>query len=120
MIRNRLTDAEWKNIEQLLPADFHERQDGRPPKDNRMMVDAMYYIIRTGCPWRDMPAEFGPWSSVYTRFRRWTQAGIWQQVIDKLSQKADHRKHMIDSTTIRAHQHAAGASSKKGGRKIRH
>jgi transposase len=76
------------------------------------MVEAMIFILKTGVPWRDLPTEFGPWESVYTRFSRWTKSGVWQKVLDELAKDHDPSTVMIDSTTIRAHQDAAGV---KGG-----
>ncbi|CUH10114.1 Transposase [Jannaschia seosinensis] len=79
------------------------------------MLDGVFWIARTGSPWRDLPEEFGKWSSVYRQFRRWTLAGLWETILEALNEAAgelDHppdRLHMIDSTVVRAHQHAAGA-----------
>ena len=72
----------------------------------------MLFILKTGIPWRDLPPEFGPWQSVYTRFSRWTSSGVWQRVLDELAKDHDASTVMIDSTSIRAHQDAAGV---KGG-----
>jgi transposase len=81
------------------------------------MVNALIWILRTGAPWRDLPSEYGPWQSVYTRFRRWEARGIWQRALEELAKDAtDNESLMIDSTAVRAHQHAAGA---RGGRKNR-
>jgi transposase len=80
------------------------------------------WIVRTGAPWRDLPERYGPWRTVASRFSRWVKAGVWQGVLEALQQQADAagqinwEKHSVDSTIIRAHQHAAGA---KGGNKIR-
>ncbi len=76
------------------------------------MLDAMIFVLKTGLPWRDLPKDFGPWQSVYTRFSRWTKSGVWQKVLDELAEDYDPSIVMIDSTTIRAHQDAAGV---KGG-----
>ena len=93
------------------------RKTGAPLRDNRVIVNALIRILRTGAPWRDLPSEYGPWQSVYTRFRRWEARGIWQRALEELAKDAtDNESLMIDSTTVRAHQHAAGA---RGGRKNR-
>ena len=85
--------------------------------DNRRIVNGFLWILRTGAPWRDLPSGFGPWQSVYTRFRRWKARGIMQQILDQLAQNdTDEESLMIEVSAIRAHQHAAGA---KGGRKNR-
>jgi transposase len=111
--RHALTAEQWAQIAPLLPPEVGRA--ARPAKSNRMMVEAMVWILRTGAPWRDLPKHFGPWKSVYTRFRRWTQQGIWTQVLEKLSEQQDRESYLIDATIVRAHQDATGA--KKGGRK---
>ena len=112
--RRELSDRQWELIAPLLPPE--RGRWARPAKDNRLMVNAILWILRTGAPWRDLPAEYGPWNSVYTRFSRWSKAGIWEKVLAVLSQDRDGEAYMLDSSVIRAHQHSAGA---KGGRKIR-
>jgi putative transposase len=76
------------------------------------MVEGMVWILRTGAPWRDLPKRFGPWQSVYTRFRRWTRQGIWARVLERLAEQQDGESYIIDATIVRAHQDATGA--KKG------
>lgn len=115
MVRKRLSDKLWKQIEPMLPG---KRGDpGRTAADNRLFVEAVLWIARTGSPWRDLPAEFGLWNSVYVRFARWSRAGVWQQVFAELSQDADLREIFLDSTLVRAHQHAAGAQKKPARRR---
>ena len=109
-IRMELTEAEWKSIEKILPPERGRR--GRPAKCNRTMVNAIIWIMRTGSPWRDLPECYGPWKSVYTRFSRWSSQGVWEKIFNAVSVSPDDEYHMIDSTFVRAHQHAAGA---KGG-----
>jgi transposase len=110
MVRKRLSDKQWKRIEQMLPG---KRGDpGRTAADNRRFVEAVLWIARTGSPWRDLPAQFGLWNSVYMRFARWSRAGVWQRVFAELSRDADLREVCLDSTIVRAHQHAAGAPKK--------
>lgn len=111
--RHALTAEQWAQIAPLLPPEVGRA--ARPAKPNRLMVEGMVWILRTGAPWRDLPRHFGPWKSVYTRFRRWTQQGIWAQVLEKLSEQQDRESYLIDATIVRAHQDATGA--KKGGRK---
>ena len=112
--RRELSDRQWDLIAPLLPPE--RGRWARPAKDNRLMVNGILWILRTGAPWRDLPSEYGPWNSVYTRFSRWSKAGIWEKVLEVLSQDRDGEAYMLDSSVIRAHQHSAGA---KGGRKIR-
>lgn len=108
--RHALGDEQWAEIAPLLPPEVG--RVARPSKSNRRMVDAMVWILKTGSPWRDLPRHFGPWQSVYTRFRRWTQQGVWARVLDKLSEQQDGESYLIDATIVRAHQDATGA--KKG------
>ena len=91
---------------------------GRPNKAHRLVVNGILWKLRTGAPWRDLPERYGPWESVYTRFRRWRLAGVWDRVLAAVQTQADAegkldwRVQYMDGTVIRAHQHAAGA---KGG-----
>ena len=79
------------------------------------MINGMLWILRTGAPWRDLPARYGPWRSVASRFYRWQKAGVWEKVLEQLQEQAhregdlDWDKHAVDGTVVRAHQHAAGA-----------
>jgi transposase len=94
----------------MLPAERGRR--GRPAKPNRVMLNAILWILRTGSPCRDLPRRFGPWNSVYTRFRRWVQQGVWNKVFQELSKEVDAESFMIDGTIVRAHQDATGAEKK--------
>jgi len=114
LIRRELTSAQWRRIEQLVPG--KEGDKGRHGEDNRLFVDAVLWIARSGAPWRDLPGEFGNWNSVFQRFRRWAKKGVWQRVFRALIEYPDFEYLIIDSTIVRAHQHAAGA---KGGAKMR-
>jgi len=109
MARIFVSDEMWEKIKPLLPPERGRKC--RPSKDNRLIFTAMAWKIRTGAPWRDVPEEFGPWETVYTRFYRWSRSGLFDTIFD-LVKEADTEWIMIDSTTVRAHQHAAGA---KGG-----
>jgi transposase len=84
---------------------------GVTAKDNRLFIDAVLWIAKTGAPWRDLPARFGNWYNVWKRLSRWTQKGVWQRVFAAL-QDPDLEWLILDSTVIRAHQHAAGALKK--------
>jgi transposase len=117
MERHELSEEQWERLAPLLPP---QRRDGRgrPAKDHRLIVNAILWRLATGVPWRDLPARYGSWRTVYSRFRRWQQAGVWERVLAALQAEADAagaldwRLHFLDGTTVRAHQHAAGA--KKG------
>ena len=112
LARDLMSDEEWA---------FHERfistvraPNGRKPKNHRLVLDGIFWIARTGSPWRDLPEEFGKWSSVYRQFRRWTLAGLWEGILEALNESGlvPDALQMIDSTVVRAHHQAAGA---KGG-----
>jgi transposase len=115
MARHALTDREWLRLAPLLPP---KSRKGRPPKDHRLILDALLWLARTGAPWRDLPERFGPWRTVATRFHRWTRSGLWERILSALRRIADARGridwdvHMVDGTSVRAHRHAAGG---KGG-----
>lgn len=108
--RYALRDDQWKRIEGLLPG--REETVGVTAKDNRLFVEAVLYRYRAGIPWRDLPERFGPWKAVHTRFTRWCENGVWEDVFKHLAADADNEYAMIDSTIVRAHQHAAGARKK--------
>lgn len=112
LARDLISDEEWA---------FHQRfiltaraRNGRKPLNRRLVLYGIFRIARMGPPWRDLPEEFGTWSSVYRRFRRWILAGLWEQIMNALNESGLVRcaLQMIDSTVVRAHHQAAGA---KGG-----
>jgi transposase len=115
LIRRELTNAQWRRIEPLIPG--KEGDKGRHGEDNRLFVDAVLWLVRAGAPWRDLPEEFGKWNSVFRRFRRWARRGVWKRLFTELGEDPDLEYLIIDSTIVRAHQHASGA--KKGGAKMR-
>ena len=115
MSRGDVSEAEWRILKPFLATE--RGRAGRPAHDNRLVVDGILWRLRTGAPWRDVPERYGKWNSIYRRFRRWCQAGIWEAVATALAEvMADNRHHSIDSTTVRGHPQAAGA---KGGLKNR-
>ena len=111
MSRKLLRDDQWERIKDLVPGKATDR--GVTAKDNRLFIEAVLWSARTGSPWRDLPPALGNWHATYTRFSRWGKAGVWQRVIDAVSEDADLEALLIDSTIVRAHQHAAGAQKKK-------
>lgn len=114
MKRYELTDQQWHRIEALLPG---KKSDvGRTAKDNRLFVNAVLWILRSGARWADLPPRYGKYKSVHKRFTRWSQKGVWDEVFAVLTQDADNLYLMIDSTIVRAHQQAATG---KGGIKTR-
>jgi transposase len=110
MRRYELTDEDWDLIEPLLPG--REGDPGAHGADNRLFMNAVIWIARTGAPWRDLPERFGEWNSVYQRFNRWSKAGVWERVFQAV-RSPDLEALLLDSTIIRAHQHASGATQKK-------
>ena len=114
LTRRALTDAQWARIADLVPG--KKSDPGRTGENNRRFVDAVLWIARTGSPWRDLPDDFGAWTTVYTRFWRWSRNGVWESLFKALADDPDFEYLMVDSSIVRAHQHAAGA---KGGLKIR-
>jgi transposase len=111
MPRKILRDDQWERIEAMLPGKATDR--GRTAADNRLFVEAVLWIARTGSPWRDLPKAFGPWNSVHKRFARWSDSGLWHRVFEELAKDADFDEVFLDSTIVRAHQHAAGAPKKR-------
>jgi transposase len=110
MRRHELTDAQWSLIKHHLPG---KRSDpGRTAKDNRRFVDGVLWLARTGAPWRDLPERYGRWNSAFQRYSRWSKRGVWQRILEAFGGDEDLEHLLLDSTTVRAHQHAAGA---KGG-----
>ena len=116
LARQLMKNSEWKFFEPFIIG--IRGRGGRPASNHRQVLDGIFWIARTGAQWRDLPEEFGKWSSVYRQFRRWTVAGLWELILDTLndSELMPDQVQMIDSTVIRAHHQAAGA---KGGLKDR-
>ena len=114
--RHELTDEQFARLEPLLPP--RRPATGRPNLDHRTVLNGILWRLKTGAPWRDLPERYGKWDTVYSRFRRWQRAGVWQRVLAALRAEADAAGgldwglHFVDGTVVRAHQHAAGA--KKG------
>ena len=113
-VRLVLRDEQWARIEALCVGKASD--PGGRGENNRMFVEGVLWIARTGSPWRDLPSAFGHWNSVWRRFDRWSQSGVWHRIFAALADDPDFEYLIIDSTIVRAHQHAAGA---KGGLKIR-
>ena len=110
MIRMMLSDAQWDRIEPLLPGKAGD--PGRSGTDNRLFLEAVLWLVRTGVPWRDLPEAFGRWNTVFRRFRRWACKGVFEGIFTALSGDPDFEYALVDGTIVRVHQHGAGA---KGG-----
>lgn len=111
--RSMLTDAQWARLSPLLPG--QKRSPGVTGKDTRLFIEAVLWRAQYDVPWRDLPAErFGPWHTVYARFRRWRQAGVWPQVLAEVKNPTALQRLLADSATMRNNQVAAGTQQKKG------
>jgi len=108
MGRFDLSDEEWAVIEPLLP------KDGRGPKrkDDRQVLNGIFYILRTGAPWRDLPERYGPYTTVYNRYNRWGERGVWKGIFAALAEEVEDSLIFIDASIVKAHRAASG--SKKG------
>ena len=111
MRRYALRDDQWDRIKDLLPG--QRAMSGVTARDNRLFVEAVLYRYRAGIPWRDLPERFGEWKQVHTRFSRWAKSN-GSGSFEHLAADADNEYAMIDSTIVRAHQHSAGAKSRRG------
>ncbi len=114
MDRFILTDAQWKKMEPVClgkPTD-----PGRTGGNNRLFVEAVLWIARTGSPWRDLPLLFGKWNTVFKRFRDWVKADVFKRLFDAVSDDPDVEYAMVDATIVKVHRHGQGA---KGGLKVR-
>jgi len=112
--RYELTEAQWQRIEALLPGKASD--PGRTAGDNRLFVNGVLWVLRSGAHWHDLPARYGKWKSVNTRFARWAKNGTWERVFEVLTKDRKNEHLMLDTTLVRAHQQAATG---KGGTKIR-
>jgi len=106
--RHDLTEAEWAIIGPFLP----NKPRGIARVDDRRVISGIFYVLRTGAPWRDLPERYGPYTTVYNRYNRWAKQGVWLRIFEALAKRSPGSLHLIDSSIVRAHQHAAGG--KKG------
>jgi putative transposase len=104
-----LRDEQWARLSPCIVSD--DRTRGSSGRDNRMFVEAVLWIVRTGAPWRDLPEVSGEWKSVFRRFNRWSEKGIWWRMFAAMSDDPDFEYLIVDSTIILAHQQAAGAKN---------
>ncbi|MEM9049211.1 MAG: IS5 family transposase [Pseudomonadota bacterium] len=111
MARFDLTDFEWSVIQPLLPTKVR----GKKRVDDRRVLNGIFWRLRTGAPWADIPARYGPHTTCVNRFNRWRRAGHWARILEAVSEAYDGDIQMIDSSSIRVHQHGANGP-KKGGR----
>lgn len=112
--RYELTDAQWERICEVLPG--KPGDPGRSGRDNRLFVDAVLWVLRSGARWSDLPERYGQYKTVHKRFSRWAKAGVWERVFKLLTADRRNEYLMLDTTLVRAHQQAATG---KGGAAIR-
>jgi transposase len=105
--RHDISDHVWRLLEPCLPG--RKGSWGGVAKDNRLFINAVFWILRTGSPWRDLPPDYGNWSNVHRRFIRWRDAGVWEKLLENLVDSPDFEWLMIDASHIKVHPHAAGA-----------
>ena len=112
--RYELNESQWQRIAELLPGKAGD--PGRTGADNRLFVNGVLWVLRSGAHWQDLPERYGKWKSVHKRFTRWAKAGVWQRVFASLTKDPDNDYLMLDTTLVRAHQQAATG---KGGPRTR-
>ncbi len=108
--RYELTESQWQRIADLVPGEM--RDPGRTAADNRLFVNGVLWVLRSGARWHDLPKRYGKWKSVHKRFSRWAKAGVWERVFAALIRDPENKYLMLDMTLVRAHQQAAAG---KGG-----
>jgi transposase len=108
--RYEVTDFEWSVIQPLLP----NKPRGVPRADDRKVINGIFWRLRTGTPWSEIPDRYGPSTTCYNRFVRWRKLGVWDRLFEAVSKAYDGDLQMVDSSSIRVHQH--GANGKKGAR----
>lgn len=113
--RHELSDAEWTRLEPMLP---RVQTAGRYYGDHRTILNGMLFRLNCGVPWRDLPERYGPWQTVYSRWRRWCRSGLWESMLQGLQTeleaagRIDSTLWCIDGSNVRAHQAASGAGKK--------
>jgi len=100
-----LSDKEWAIIAPLLP----NKPRGVPRVDDRRVLNGIFWVLRTGAPWEDMPERYGPRTTVYNRFVRWRKAGVWKRLLQHLQGDIEDSLYLVDSSAVRVHQHGTGA-----------
>ena len=123
--RHDISDRTWGLLEPHLPG--VKGRVGRPAQDNRLFINAVFWILRTGAPWRDLPADLGDWKNTHRRFCRWRDRGVWERILDSLIDEPNYEWLMIDASHCKVHPHAAGVkggnqemSRAKGGSTVRY
>jgi transposase len=102
-MRYELADDEWAAIKPMLPS----KPRGVLRVNDRRVLNGIFWVLRSGAPWRDLPDAFGPYTTCYNRFVRWRRAGVWSRIIDALAAAHDAEVQMVDTSIVRVHQHGA-------------
>ena len=102
-MRYELAESEWSVISRLLP----NKPRGVPRVDDRRVLNGIFWVLRSGAPWRGLPASYGPRTTCYNRFVRWRRAGVWERIMNAVGARHDTAVRMIDTSMVRVHQHAA-------------
>jgi transposase len=110
MRRHELSDEQFEKIKYILPG--RKGHVGVTSKDNRIFINGVLWIFKTGAPWRDLPERYGHWKNIHRRFSRWAKTGVFDNIFRILSEDADMEFLLMDGTIVKAHQHAAGAKKK--------
>jgi transposase len=108
--RHDISDKVWERLAPLLP--WKQGKGGSPSKNDRNFINAVFWILRTGAPWRDLPPSYGNWNSIAKRFRRWVKGGVWERILEVIVDCNDFKWLIIDATFVKVHKHGHGA---KGG-----
>ena len=108
MARYELTEFEWRVVRPLLP----NKPRGVPRVDDRRVLNGIFWVLRSGSPWADVPERYGPPTTIYNRFNRWRKAGVWDRLMDAIIKAHDGKVQMIDSSVVRVHQQAAAQKNK--------
>ena len=111
MLRTVLRDDQWERIANFLPGKATDC--GVTAKNNRLFVEAVLWIVRTGSPWRDLPGDFGHWHRIYVRYNRWSKKGVWERIFTTMSDDPDLEYVMVDGSIVRVHQHGAAKKTNK-------
>ena len=111
MLRTVLRDDQWERIANFLPGKATDC--GVTAKNNRLFVEAVLWIVRTGSPWRDLPSDFGHWHRIYVRYNRWSKKRIWERVFKTMADDPDLEYLMVDGSIVRVHQHGAAKKTNK-------
>ena len=110
-----LNDEQWRQIEPHLPTDVR----GKPREDDRRVISGIVHVLKSGCRWKDCPPEYGPPTTIYNRFARWAERGVWERLFRALAARGRSGEvQMIDATHVKAHRSAGGGKGGRGARRL--